>query len=68
MPKRPNPDDRSDNVEKLQKTIHDTIENVNESEENYSSLSTKEQEKIKMKNQRRQDAIDGFRHEIEDEL
>lgn len=68
MQKKPNPDNRSDNVEKLQDMIHDTIENVHESEESLNSMPTEEQEKIKAKNKRRKEAIDEFRNEIKDEL
>ena len=68
MRKKPNPDDRSDNVEKMQEMIHDTIDNIHESEDDMSAMSSEEQEKIKAKNKRRKEAIDGFRDEIQDEL
>lgn len=68
MHRKPNPDDRSDNVEKMQEMIHDTIDNINESENDMSSMERKEQEKIIDKNKRRKEAIDGFRNEIKDEL
>jgi len=67
MRKKPNPDDRSDNVEKLQEMIHDTLDNINESEDDMASMSKEEQEKIKAKNKRRNEAIEGFRNEIQDE-
>jgi len=68
MRRKPNPDDRSDNVEKLQEMIHETLDNINESEDNMESMSAEEQEKIEAKNKRRNEAIDGFRNEIKDEL
>lgn len=68
MHRKPNPDDRSDNVEKMQEMIHDTIDNINESENDMSSMERKEQEKIIDKNKQRKEAIDGFRNEIKDEL
>ncbi|MEK4950303.1 small acid-soluble spore protein Tlp [Bacillus sp. FSL W8-1127] len=65
---RPNPDDRSDNVEKLQNMIHHTIENMERAEESMAYTDSKEQlEKIKEKNERRRQSIEGFRNEIKDE-
>lgn len=64
---RPKPDDRSDNVEKLQDMVHDTIENYREAEERMEWASEHEQEQIRRKNERREEAIEGFRDEIKDE-
>ncbi|MBE3569556.1 MAG: small acid-soluble spore protein Tlp [Bacillales bacterium] len=65
---RPNPDDRSDNVEKLQNMIHHTIENMERAEESMAYTDSEEQlEKIKEKNERRRQSIEGFRNEIKDE-
>lgn len=63
-----NPDDRSDNAEKLQEMIHDTLDNVNEAEDRMEWASNHEQQKIKEKNKRRKEAIEGFRDEIKDEI
>lgn len=64
----PNPDDRSDNVEKLQNMIHHTIENMERAEESMAYTDSEEQlEKIKEKNERRRQSIEGFRNEIKDE-
>ncbi len=60
---KPNPDDRSDNVEKLQSMIHHTIENMEEAEAAMEFSSSEDQ----AKNERRSEAIDGFRSEIKDE-
>ena len=65
------PDDRSDNVGKLQNMIHDTEENFREAKDYYKAhareISNKEKEQIKEKNDRREDSISAFRSEIKDE-
>lgn len=67
LKKKPNPDDRSDNVEKLQEMIHNTLEKYYEAEEKLDDVSPEEREKILAKNKRRREAIEGFRDEIRDE-
>jgi len=64
---RPKPDDRSDNVEKLQDMVQDTLNNIDEAEESLEFASGKQREQIKEKNKRREEAIEGFRDEIKDE-
>ncbi|WP_339227864.1 small acid-soluble spore protein Tlp [Oceanobacillus sp. FSL K6-2867] len=64
---QPKPDDRSDNVEKLQNMVQDTIENVEEAHETMQFSSGEEKEQIIAKNKRREEAIEGFREEIKDE-
>lgn len=64
---QPNPDDRSDNVEKLQKMIHNTIENMHEAEESMKTASEEQRLQIKEKNQRRLESIAAMREEIKDE-
>lgn len=65
------PDDRSDNVEKLQRAVQNTIENFREAEdylEEYADeISSEEAEQIREKNARRRQSIDGMRSEIKDE-
>ena len=65
----PKPDDRSDNVEKLQEMVQNTIENMEEAEETLRAdgLSGKDREAVEAKNQRREQAIEGMRKEIKDE-
>lgn len=61
------PDDRSDNVEKLQDMIENTLENIDESEA-AMALSTEDEKKmIKQKNENRRTSIDAMRSEIKDE-
>jgi small acid-soluble spore protein (thioredoxin-like protein) len=65
---KPKPDDRSDNVEKLQSMIHDTIENIEAAEESLQFTdSSTQREQIEAKNERRRESIESFRSEIKDE-
>ncbi|WP_040208950.1 small acid-soluble spore protein Tlp [Neobacillus jeddahensis] len=65
---KPNPDDRSDNVEKLQSMIHNTIENMEAAEESLDFADSEQQrQQIEAKNERRRESIDSFRSEIKDE-
>jgi len=65
------PDDRSDNVEKLQQLIQDTEENYRETEEYLSKhgdeIDPSEAEQLRAKNARRLQSIEGFREEIRDD-
>lgn len=65
---RPKPDDRSDNVEKLQEMIVNTIENMDEAEESLEfSNSEQQRSQIEAKNNRRRESIEGMRQEVKDE-
>ncbi|ANB56493.1 small, acid-soluble spore protein tlp [Anoxybacillus sp. B7M1] len=64
---RPNPDDRSDNVEKLQNMVQNTIENIEEAHEAIPFSSSEERKQIEAKNKRREEAIAALRSEIKDE-
>ncbi len=64
---QPKPDDRSDNVEKLQEMVQDTIQNIEKAHETMQFSSGEEKEAIKEKNKRREQAIEGMRQEIKDE-
>lgn len=65
--RRSKPDDRSDNVDKLQSMIHDTLENIDEAEETMEISDGLDKEDIRAKNKRRKQAVEGFREEIKDE-
>jgi len=68
MPRNtPNPDDRSDNVEKLVKMKVNTLGNMEAAEETASFSDGPEKEAIRQKNERRKQAIEGFEKEILDE-
>ncbi|GAA0756024.1 MULTISPECIES: small acid-soluble spore protein Tlp [Clostridium] len=63
-----NPDDRSDNVERIQRNINSTLENINLANEMMSK--TDDQKTIKdleERNQRREKSLKGLRKEIKDE-
>ncbi|SEP61191.1 small acid-soluble spore protein Tlp [Piscibacillus halophilus] len=64
---RPKPDDRSDNVEKIQSNIQNTIENMEEAEESMATASEEQKEQIQAKNERRRQTIKGLREEASDE-
>jgi len=64
---QPHPDDRSDNVDKLQSMVQETIENLEEAHDTMEFASGEEKEQIKQKNKRREEAIEGMREEIKDE-
>ncbi|MFB5267841.1 small acid-soluble spore protein Tlp [Paenibacillus enshidis] len=65
------PDNRADNVGKLQDTVQDTIENFREAKdylnEHADEISTTERNTIEEKNNRRKASIRGMREEIKDE-
>jgi small acid-soluble spore protein (thioredoxin-like protein) len=64
---RPNPDDRSDNVEKLQDAVQNTIENIEATEDTLEFTPEGERESIIEKNHRREESIEAMRSEIKDE-
>ena len=68
---RPKPDDRSDNVEKLQEHIDETFENLDDAEDMLAAhkheMHPDQAEAVESKNRRRREAIEGYRDEIKDE-
>lgn len=63
-----NPDDRRDNVDKIQFNINQTIENMEKAKVTMDLTDDPDQKQaIKEKNRRRKDALDVFRNEIKDE-
>ncbi|HRW13308.1 MAG TPA: small acid-soluble spore protein Tlp [Syntrophomonas sp.] len=62
------PDDRRDNVEKLQANITHTIQNIELAEETMAETSNQQMKQdISAKNDRRRDALANMRAEIRDE-
>jgi len=65
------PDNRADNVEHLQQSIQNTEQNLQEAEqylnEFSSEISSEERSQIEAKNNRREQSIQGFREEAQDE-
>lgn len=65
---KPNPDDRRDNVEKIQANITNTIENIELTKEAIAATSNPKMKKaLEEKNQRREEALNSMRIEIRDE-
>ncbi len=63
-----NPDDRNDNVEKIQNNIDMTIRNMELADELLGKTDNpKTKEELKAKNERREQALQGMRKEIKDE-
>jgi small acid-soluble spore protein (thioredoxin-like protein) len=63
----PKPDNRTDNVEKIQDTVKNTIANMEAAEETMAFTDGRELEALKEKNARRKESINGLREEIVDE-
>ena len=65
------PDNRSNNVERIQESIDHTIENHHEAKDylaaHQDELPENQADRIRAKNARRREAVDGFRDEIQDE-
>lgn len=62
------PDDRRDNVEKIQWNIDHTVENIRLSEKMIDQTSDEQVKRDLMeKNERRKQALEGMRREIRDE-
>ena len=65
---KPKPDDRSDNVDRIQKNIDMTIHNMELADDMIDRTSDpKAKEALEDKNVRRSHALDSMRHEIKDE-
>lgn len=68
MTLKPNPDNRADNVAHLQKSIDDTVRNMRKADAVIRATSNdKTRAELSAKNDRREDALNAFRHEIKDE-
>lgn len=67
----PKPDDRSDNAENIERTIGNTLQNMNEAEDylkaHEDEMSEEQKQQIMNKNDRRRESIEGLRSEIQDE-
>jgi small acid-soluble spore protein (thioredoxin-like protein) len=68
MKNKPNPDDRRDNVEKIQYNINHTISNYRETKDMINKTDDPEQRKqLEAKQKRRLQALEGMRSEIREE-
>lgn len=63
------PDDRSDNVEKIQEMVQNTIENMEEARETLRNhdMPDDQRSSIMSKNHRREESIRSYRRELKDE-
>ncbi|RFM18382.1 small acid-soluble spore protein Tlp [Clostridium botulinum] len=61
------PDDRRDNVDKIQYNITKTIQNCELADEMIAKTDDEKRKNSNRKNQRRREALDGMREEIKDE-
>lgn len=65
---KPHADDRRDNVEKIQRNINHTIQNIERTEEAMALTDDpKQKQNLAEKNDRREEALDSMRVEIRDE-
>ena len=65
---QPNPDDRRDNVDKIQFNIGKTIQNMELADEMIHKTDDENlRHELKEKNKRREEALTGMREEIRDE-
>ncbi|WP_173916413.1 small acid-soluble spore protein Tlp [Halobacillus sp. Marseille-Q1614] len=65
--RKPNPDNRGDNVERLQEAVQNTIENIEATHENLEFANEKDRADIERKNRKREESIEAMRQEIKDE-
>lgn len=68
MENKPKPDDRRDNVSKIQSNINNTIVNYRKTEELINnSDDDKQNRELKEKNKRREQSLKNMKKEIKDE-
>lgn len=68
MNNRPKPDDRRDNVERIQFNIDNTIRNYRETKDAIKlAEDEKQRQELVAKNKRREQALKGMRKEIREE-
>jgi len=68
MNNKPKPDDRRDNVDRIQNNIDHTIAKYRETEDMIKNAVDKKQKmELQAKNERREQAVKGMRKEIRDE-
>ncbi|WP_431030273.1 small acid-soluble spore protein Tlp [Lysinibacillus sp. LZ02] len=61
------PDDRTNNVERLQSMVKNTMENMEAAEETMLYASPEERAQIEAKNKRREQSVTAMQEEIQDE-
>ncbi|WP_195938037.1 small acid-soluble spore protein Tlp [Romboutsia sp. 1001713B170131_170501_G6] len=65
---KPNPDDRRDNVEKIQCNINHTLQNIRLTNDMIEKVDNpNERKKLEEKNKRREESLNNMRSEIKEE-
>lgn len=64
---KPNPDDRSDNANKIQNVINHTRENMKEAEASMKFGNEQDRQNVLAKNERREEALAALQSELKDE-
>ncbi len=65
---KPNPDDRRDNVEKIQCNINHTLKNIRLANQMIEKVDNpEERRKLEEKNKRREESLSNMRSEIKEE-
>lgn len=68
MANKPKPDDRRDNVSKIQSNINNTIVNYRKTEELINNVDdNKQKRELEEKNKRREQSLKNMKKEIKDE-
>ncbi|MBP1924363.1 small acid-soluble spore protein (thioredoxin-like protein) [Sedimentibacter acidaminivorans] len=68
MENKPKPDDRRDNVNKIQSNINNTIVNYRKTEELINNVDDdKQKRELEEKNERRKQSLKNMKREIKDE-
>lgn len=68
MQNKPKPDDRRDNVNKIQSNINNTIVNYRKTEELINNVDdNKQKRELEEKNKRREQSLKNMKKEIKDE-
>ncbi|MCA0969030.1 small acid-soluble spore protein Tlp [Halobacillus litoralis] len=65
--KKPNPDNRADNVERIQDNVQNTIENIEASHDSMQFATEEEKRNIEKKNKHRNQSLRAMRDEIKEE-
>lgn len=66
--KQPKPDNRHNNVERLQEMVENTEHKIQEAEISMEFANPQDQQRMKEKNERRQHSIAAMKDEIQDEM
>ncbi|SOC22575.1 small acid-soluble spore protein (thioredoxin-like protein) [Ureibacillus xyleni] len=64
----PKPDNRHNNVERLQEMVENTEHKLHEAEISMEFADPEERERLKQKNERRRTSIAAMKEEIQDEM